>query len=300
MSRVRDAALFLTLALCWGGTFPAVEVGLTERAPVLMGALRFDIGAAVALSYVLLAVDDPLPRTRADGWAVLVGSTLLVSVTVVFLFLGQGFTTGGVASVVYSLNPILTTAFAVVLLSTGSLDARGYVGVLLGILGVGLVANPSPAPGGGDTALGVALVFVAAVAVSLGSVLTRALEPPAPALTRTAWAMAFGAVQLHAVSFALGERPPAPTDLTPEVLFALLFMGVFASAVAYGIYFTLLDSVGAFETNLVSYVVPVVATVAGAVFLSEPVTPLTLGGFLLVVLGFVLVKRHAIAAQLGL
>ncbi|WP_313695746.1 DMT family transporter [Halorarum halobium] len=299
MTRARDAVLFLTLGLFWGGTFPAVEVGLTELAPVLLGAFRFDVGAAVALAYVLFAVDDPLPRTRADGWAVLVGSTLLVSVNVVFLFFGQRFTTGGVASIVYSLNPILTTAFAAVLLSEGTLDARGYLGVLLGVLGVVLVANPSPGSVGGDTTLGVALVFVAAVSVSLGGVLTRALEPPAPALTRTAWAMALGAVQLHLASLVLGEPMPTAAAFTPEVMLALAFMGVFASAAAYGIYFTLLDRLGAFETNLVSYVVPVVATALGAVLLSEPVTPLTVAGFLVVVLGFALLKRHAIVRLLG-
>lgn len=295
MTRARNAALFLALALCWGGTFPAVEVGLTAVAPVLLGAFRFDIGAALALGYVLLATDDPFPRTVADRWSVVVGSTLLVSVNVVFLFLGQQFTTGGIASIVYSLNPILTTAFAALLLSEGSLDARGYLGVLFGVLGVALVSNPTAATLAGETTLGVGLVFVATVSVSLGGVLTRALEPPAPALTRTAWAMAFGAVQLHLVSLALGEPAPSPDAITPEIVLALAFMGVFASAVAYAIYFTLLDRVGAFETNLVSYVVPVVATVLGAVLLTEPVTPFTVSGFLLVVVGFGLLKRHALA-----
>lgn len=299
MTRSRDAAAFLALALCWGGTFPAVEVGLTAIAPVLLGAFRFDIGAALALGYVLLATDDPIPRSRADRWSIAVGSTLLVSVNVVFLFFGQQFTTGGIASIVYSLNPILTTAFAAVLLAEGSLDARGYLGVLLGVLGVALVSNPSPANLAGETTVGVALVFVATVSVALGGVLTRALEPPAPALTRTAWAMAFGATQLHVVSLALGEPTPPRGAFTPAVVLSLAFMGVFASAVGYALYFTLLDRLGAFETNLVSYVVPVVATILGAVLLAEPVTPFTVSGFLLVVVGFGLLKRHALARLLG-
>ncbi|WP_435146991.1 DMT family transporter [Halobaculum sp. P14] len=299
MVRTRDAALFAVLGLCWGGTFPAVEVALNAVQPVLLGALRFDVGAVVALGYVLVALDDPLPRTRDDGWAVLVGATLLVSVNAAFLFVGQRYTTGGVASIVYSLNPILTTAFAGLLLADEGLDARGYVGVLLGVAGVAVVANPSPSALAGETTVGVALVFVAAVSVSLGGVLTRRLNPSAPALTRTAWAMAVGAVQLHVASALLGEPVPAAAAFTPRVVAALLFMGVFASAVAYGCYFTLLDSVGAFETNLVSYVVPVVATGLGAALLEEPVTPLTVAGFLLVVAGFALLKRRALARLVG-
>ena len=298
MSRVRNAALFLVLGVCWGGTFPAAEVGLTELAPVLLAAIRFDIASVVALGYVLLAVDDPLPRTRSDVWAVIVGSTLLVSINVVFLFFGQRFTTGSIASIVYSLNPILTTAFAAVLLSEERLDALGFLGVLLGVVGVALVANPSPGAID-DTTVGVALVFVAAISVSLGGVLTRALSPPASALTRTAWAMAFGAIQLHITSFAVGESIPTAAAFRPAVLVALAFLGVFASALAYSIYFTLLDRIGAFETNLVSYVVPVVATTVGALLLSEPVTALTVAGFCTVLLGFVLLKRRAVVRLVG-
>lgn len=298
MSRLRDAGLFVTLALCWGATFPAVEVGLTAVEPLVLGALRFDVGAAVALSYVVLA-RGRLARTRRDLAAVAVGGTLLVAVNVGFLFVGQQFTTGGVASVVYSLNPILTTAFAALLFGGERLDARGAAGVAAGLVGVGLVANPSPTDLGGPTTVGVGLVFVAALAVSLGSVLLQELDPESPALTRMAWSMALGAVQLHLVALAAGESLPGAGALSPTILGALLFLGVFASAVAYGIYFTLIERVGPFESNLVSYVVPVVATVLGAVYLDEPVTTATLAGFALIVVGFGLVKRRAIRREVG-
>jgi len=79
---------------------------------------------------------------------------------------------------------------------------------------------------------------------------------------------------------------------------------VLASAVAYVIYFTLLDRLGPFEINLVSYVVPVVATVTGAVLLAEPVTALTIAGFAVIVVGFGLLKaardrRRGTAASPG-
>ncbi|WP_073310006.1 DMT family transporter [Halobaculum gomorrense] len=294
MSSLRNAALFLALGICWGGSFPAIEIALVELRPLLLGAYRFDVGALVALAYVFWRADDPYPRGRSDWGAVAVAALLFVVANIAFLAYGQRYTTGGVAAIVYSLNPILTTFFTVWLLGEGSLDFRGYVGVVLGVVGVGLVAQPSPSDLAGDTTIGVALVFVAAVAVSFGSVATRWLDPQSDALPRTAWEMGFGAIVLHVLSVAAGEPQPLPTALSAEVLGSLLFLGVFGSAVGFGIYFGLLDLLGPFEINLVSYVVPVVATVAGVVILSEPVTPLTVGGFLVVVAGFALVKREAI------
>lgn len=298
VSSVRNAALFLALGVCWGGSFPAIEVGLTELRPLLLGAYRFDVGALIALAYVFWRSKEPIPRSRTDHVAVVIAALLFVVANIAFLAYGQQYTTGGVAAIVYSLNPILTTFFTVALLNEGSLDARGYLGVILGVVGVGLVAQPSPANLTGDTTIGVALVFVAAVAVSFGSVVIRALEPDSEALPRTAWGMALGALVLHVASVAMGEPQAAVTALSPGVIVSLVFLGLFSSAVAYAIYFGLLDLLGPFEINLVSYLVPVVATVLGAVLLAEPVTPLTVVGFVVVVAGFVLVKREALRREL--
>ena len=64
------------------------------------------------------------------------------------------------------------------------------------------------------------------------------------------------------------------------------------------VHFRLLDSLGPLEVNLVAYVVPVVATVTGWALLAEPVSTATVGGFALVLVGFLLLKRGALAAEL--
>lgn len=295
MSRYRDAALFCLLALFWGGSFVAIEVGLTALPPVLLAGYRFDLAALLMLAYVATATDRPVPADRTGWAAVLVGALLLVAVNAGLLFVGQQHTTGGVAAIVYSLNPILTTAFAALLVGGERLDPRGYLGVALGVLGVGFIARPDLSGALDGTVLGVALVFGAAVSVSLGSVLVRRLDATLPSVTLTAWSMAGGAVALHLLSLARGEAVALPAGA--RVLVALAFLGVFSSAVAYTIYFTLLARVGAFQANLVSYVVPVVATTLGWALLEERVSALTLVGFLLILVGFLLVKREAVAAE---
>ncbi|MFB9808750.1 EamA family transporter [Haladaptatus pallidirubidus] len=61
------------------------------------------------------------------------------------------------------------------------------------------------------------------------------------------------------------------------------------------IYFTLLDVRGALETSLVAYLIPIVATIVGVVVLGETITPLTVVGFVVVFIGFILLKRRGIA-----
>ena len=297
MTRYRDALLFVGLAVAWGGSFVAIEIGLTDFPPVLLAAFRFYLGAATLLAYVLVRDDDPWPRTRGDAVGILAGGVLLVAANSVFLFVGQQYTTGGVAAVVYSLVPVLTAGFAALLLGNVRLTALDVLGIVVGLVGVALVADPDLTALADGSATGELLVLAAVVSVSLGSVLVQRSENTCSPLSLTAWAMAVGSVVTHLVSIALGE----PFDVTAGIrpLVALVFLGVAASAVGYGIYFTLLDRLGSLQINLVSYVVPVVAAIAGWLLIDERLPPSALVGFLVIFVGFLLVKRRALRDELG-
>lgn len=296
MSRYRDVLLFFLLAALWGGSFVAIEVGLEYLPPVLYAAYRFDIAAALMLAYVFAIEDDPLPRTGGDLLAIALSGGLIVAGNNALLFVGQQYTTSGIASIVYSLVPIMTVAVAVVMTGASGLDTRGAIGVGLGIVGVGLVAQPDPNNLAAGVTLGVSLIFLGVISVSIGSVWLREVNSTCSAMALTAWAMLAGGLFLHGFSLGIGERVVIPST-EPVAIAALLFLAVFASAVAYSIYFTLLERVGPFQINLVSYVVPVLATVTGWALLNEPVTWLTVLGFVVIVIGFGLLKRHEIAAE---
>ncbi|EMA65101.1 DMT family transporter [Halorubrum kocurii] len=296
MSRYRDVALFFALALLWGASFVAIEVGLDYYPPVLYAAYRFDLAALVLVTYVLVTEAAPLPRTRGDAAAIGFSGGLSVAVNNSLLFVGQQYTTSGIASITYSLVPIATAAVAAAWIGDSDLDARGGLGVVLAFVGVGLVAQPDPANLAGGVTVGVGLISVGVIAVAVGSVGLRTVETSFSSVALTGWAMLFGALLIHGFSLGLGEPQRLPSTALPAIG-SLLFLGVLASAVAYVIYFTLLDRLGPFEINLVSYVVPVVATVTGAVLLAEPVTALTVAGFAVIVVGFGLLKRRAIATE---
>lgn len=299
MSRYRDVVLFFLLGIFWGTSFVAVEIGLRAFSPILLVALRFDIAAVLLLGYAAVAIEDWIPRTREDWTAVLASGVLIIAINNSLLFYGQQYTTGGIAAIVYSLNPILTTVFVALLIGGSGLSLGGYTGVLLGLFGVGLVANPDPSNlAGSETLFGVSLVFVGAVFVSLGSVLVRRAESTCSPVAIAAWSMLVGAVLSHGFSAALGEPLVFPLS-KPLVVAAVIYMATLSTAVAYHLYFTLLDRLGPFEINLVSYVVPTVATIAGWALLGERVTVFTVSGFCCVFLGFLLLKRRVIADELG-
>jgi len=297
VSRYRSLALFVGLGVLWGGTFPAVEVGLEYIPPVLFAAARYDVAAVLLLAFAVVRPGRWRPESRADVIAVLASGTFLIAGNSL-LFVGQQYTTGGVAAIIYSLIPILTTGLAWGLLPGERHTPIGFVGVLAGFVGVAVIAQPSPsnllAPG----IVGKGLVVLAAISVALGSVLIRRSPSTLPDVPFVAWSMVVGSVILHAFSLATGETPSDVQLALPAIL-VLTYIGIFATAIAFLIYFHLLGAYGALETNLVSYLVPVVATVVGWAYLDEPVTQWTVAGFGLILLGFVLLKRRALRAELA-
>lgn len=281
------------LAALWGLSFPAIEVGLTALPPVLFAATRYDIAAVLLLGYAAVSARDWRPRTRRDVFAVVAGGVFLVAGNSL-LFVGQQFTTGGVASIIYSLIPILTTVFARAFLPSERLSAWGLAGILLGLVGVGLIVRPDPSNLLAADVVGKGAVLAAAVSVSLGSVLVRRADPSLNDVAFTGWAMVAGAVILHTASAAAGES--VPLDLSTAVVVALLYLAVFATGAAFLIYFLLLGRWGPLRVNLVSYLVPVVATLGGAVLLDEPITAFTVAGFLVILAGFALLNRPQLAS----
>jgi drug/metabolite transporter (DMT)-like permease len=299
VSRYRNLALFLALAAIWGSAFMAIKAGLNYFPPVLFAAIRYDVAGVLMLAYAAWVVDDPIPRTRGQWALVAVGSTLLIAGYHALLFVGESdpAVTSAAAAVIVSLSPVLTTGFARVLLPDERLTAAGVVGLSFGLLGVVVLARPDPDAVLTGGVVAKLLVFGAATAFALGSVLTRRIEASLPIETMEAWSMLGGAVLMHAISLALGESFAGVT-VAVEGLLALAYLSLAASALGFLIYFDLLDRLGAVEINLVSYVAPVFAALAGWLFLQERLSVATAVGFALIFVGFLLVKRRAIRSEL--
>lgn len=293
MSTARSVLPFLVLAVLWGFSFPAISVGLEALPPVLFAAFRYDIAAVVLLAAAVVQADrrEWLPTESADRQAILGGGVFLIAGNA-FLFLGQQTVPSGVAAIIQGLVPIATALWALALLPEERLSTVGAIGIVVGFLGVGLVVRPDPTNILQSGLAGKLLICVQVVFVSLGGVLVQRADPTLGRNALSGWSMAVGSLVLHGMSVASGERVVVPEGIA---LGAVLYLGLFATAIAFLLYFTMLARYGALETSLVAYAVPVVATLAGVVLLDERITPVSLLGFVVIFAGFLLLKRRALA-----
>jgi drug/metabolite transporter (DMT)-like permease len=294
-TRYQNAALFVTLATLFGVAFVAIKAGLAVVPPVLFASLRFVVAAPLLLLFVAWRYDDWLPRNRGDLTGIAVGSLVLVAAANSLLFFGQQSVTPAAASVLFALNPILAPAFAFVLLDD-RLDPVDISGILLGLLGVVILVDPSESALTLGSTVGIVALFFGAASNAFGTVLLQRVGPSMDSVPLTAWSMGVGAILLFGMGLGLGESLSGiPVD--SSLLFAVLFLGIPSTAVAYPIFFTLVRRIGPVRTNLMSYVVPVVAALVGWVVLNEPVTLATVAGFVVIITGVVLLERGVIVEE---
>jgi drug/metabolite transporter (DMT)-like permease len=270
---------FGILALIWGSSFLFIRIGVESVPPFQLVFVRTAI-AAMGLNIVVLARGKRLPSERR-GIADLV---FLGIVNTVFPFAlitwGETYVESGVASVLQGTAALFTMVVAHFAFADERMNARKIIGLAVGFLGVVVLAGRSGEQhSGGDSALyllGQMAIIVASLCYAIGGTFSRKtiqnrLEP----IVVAAGAMTVAAITTGLITILspLAGGPP-PVDLLqlePRALGAILALGLINTFVAYLIFYSLIAALGAGRTSMITYVIPVVGLVLGALFLGEQI-----------------------------
>jgi drug/metabolite transporter (DMT)-like permease len=147
-------------------------------------------------------------------------------------------------------------------------------------------------PGGsGQTDVGfAALAVLAALSWAIGSLLVTLLPVPADPLTLTTVEMAAGGLVLLVGAAAHGEFARfAPGDASASAWFALSYLVVFGSLIAFTAYVWLLGNAPVSIVSTYAYVNPAVAVLLGALIAGERLTGSALAGGLVILAAVALV-----------
>lgn len=298
MTDVRNIVLFCILALLFGASFPAIKLGLDYAPPLLFAALRFDLAAVFLLSYAILKTDNWRPRTKDDFIYIGVGGVFLIALGNSLLFSGQVGTTSAVSSVLFSLIPLFTALFAIAIYPEYKPTIYCMSSLVLGLVGIVIIANPDPANLLGGNVGAELLVTGAATSIAFGSTIIYRVKHTISNEAAVGWSMAIGAVLVHLFAATVTRERFGAIEVTPTLIGSTVYLAIFASALAYIIYFHLLRELGPLEVNLNSYVVPIFTALLGWLLLDEIIDPRTVAGFLIITAGFALLKRDAIREKL--
>jgi drug/metabolite transporter (DMT)-like permease len=273
----------LTVYLIWGSTYLAIRVVVTHGIPPLLGmGLRFLLAGAL-LAGVLAVRRGPraLRITRAQ----IVTSAV---VGVLLLFGGNGFVAvaeqalpSGLAALLVSTTPLWLVVLG--LITGDRARVASVVGTLIGFAGTAVLARPGGS--GGAPLWAVGLILLATLCWAGGSLFSRRRPDPANAFVASAYQMLIGGAVLTVVGLARGDATRFDVSAVPAAgWWALAYLVVVGSLVAYTAYFWLLGNAPLQLVSTYAYVNPVVAVILGWLLLGEQVSlPVVIGGALAVV-----------------
>ncbi|MBT2386634.1 DMT family transporter, partial [Streptomyces sp. ISL-11] len=285
----KGAVLRLTaLSLLWGSVFLWIKISGYAFSPVEMVFVRLVLGAAVLLT-IGAAKGQRLPRDKKILGHMAVAAFLGNAVP--WLLFAEGERTGSsnIAGIVSGTGPVWTLGAAVVLGSEKRLGAARLWGMLIGLLGVVLVA--APWSDGTHASTGSIICFVLG-AVSFGSSFAyvgRFLAGRGiPVFMLAGGQLAIAALMtLVAVPFIGLEAVEWRTDS----VIALIILGIVCTGFAVLLNTIIITKDGAAAAATVIYLMTVVSVVLGAVFLDEPLGWTVLLGTAAVLAATALLRR---------
>jgi len=282
--------LLLTIGtFFWGTNFILGRFLASDVPPFTMCAGRFTV-AAVIFAVMALRYRWPVPRGRQ--WIYIVA----MAFTGVFLFntllyWGLSYTTAINGTLVNGFNPLVTVVMAVILLREKA-GRRLWVGVLVSVIGVFLIA----ARGNADVLVhlnlnrGDLLILLGTVVWGLYTIFVRILTRDFPVLPATAYATWLGVLMLYPAVYQ--EVQQMPPKITGGVIGTFIYLGIFASVVAFICWNWSVSKIGATKATVFYNLIPLYGAVLSPLFLNEQLYLLHLFGGILIVGGVMMGIWH--------
>ncbi len=281
----------IVLSVIWGSSFVFIEFALQSFSPFFAVFLRVLIGA-IALTLILAAQGVFLPRDRNMWLLFLIMGLLQNALPFSLITWGQQYITAGLSSIFNGTTPFFAVILAHFFTQNEKATPGKIIGVLFGIAGVVVIIGPENLSQLSFENIGAFAVLGAAVCYALSLIIGvqfKGLNPgviPAGMLWMASLIMFpvwwFGSV-------------PITGELSVSSVFAVFALGVVCSAIAFIIFYRILEKGGATNTSLVTFLVPVSALLMAWVLLGETLSLMELSGIGLIFCGLIVVDGRLLS-----
>lgn len=271
-------AEFVLLAALWGASFLFMHLGAAEFGAVPTAGLRVAFGTLFLLPVFLLP--GVWLQFRRHARAILFVGLLNSALPFALYAFAVLHIATGLSAILNATVPLSGALVAWLWLKDRPGGLRS-LGLLIGFLGVALLVlgksgfNPAIAPAAGSmglTLLAMGACLLATLCYGLAASFTKrhlgGIHPMA-----TAAGSQIGA-SLVLVLPTLWFWPQQPVSGT--AWWAVIVLGLLCTAVAYVLFFRIIEAAGPAKALTVTFLVPVFALLYGVLFLSETITSWTL------------------------
>jgi len=269
------------VVVVWAVNFIAAKVGLRYLPPVAMASFRvvlagFTMVPAYFVCSRLPAFRDALrfrerDFTRGDVWTFLYLGFFGVVVNQMCFTMGLHYTSVSHAAVIVGMGPMYTLLLAV-LFRLEKATGHKVIGMAIAFAGVAVLASENGISPRSPSLLGDAITMTGSLGFATYAVLGKRVAGKYDGLTMAAFNHFAGAIIILPVALQQIRANGLVSrwrSIPWQGWAALLYMAVFSSALAYIFYFWLLRYLEASQLSAFTYLLPVLATILGILWLGE-------------------------------
>ena len=275
----RAWACFGATSVIWGSSFLFIKVAVEDGvSPATLVIVRTALGALVLAPLALRR--DALRGLRPRTGAVLALAVIDVALPFGLVAWGERSISSSLAGILVSTDPLFVALLAIAFDRSERVRGWRLAGLFVGFAGVVVLLGVDLA-GSAEELLAAGAVLAASLAFAASALLYKRRFVDAEPLGVVTATLAVGALLA-----APGVLLSPPDDLpSAGAVGSLAVLGVLNTGVGFWLFYALIGLAGAGRASVITYVNPAVAVILGALLLDERVTPTTIAGFAIILLG---------------
>ncbi len=266
-------ALF-TLYIAWGTTYLAIHYSVETIPPFFMTGTRFLVAGLILYIWRRLA-GDPAPTRLQWRSTAIIGTFLLVG-GIGGVSLAEKYLPSGITALIIAATPLWVALIESIRPGGDRPTWQSMLGILVGLAGIFILVDPFSSTGAhsGYSLVGVALVLLAGLSWSVGSIYSHSAPQPESQLLGSGMELLAGAAGSYLIGLLTGEgRQLVLSAISWQSLVGLAYLVVVGSLVGYVAYTWLLRVAPTAQVVTYAYVNPLVAVVLGSLVAGEALTP---------------------------
>jgi drug/metabolite transporter (DMT)-like permease len=297
MTYNRNLALlsYLTVCIVWGSTYLAIRIAVTDMPFLAFAGVRF----AVAGGLILIA-------SRLKGWSFPQGIgeyRTLITAGFMLLFISNGlicwaeqWIESSMAALLIASVPLFMALIEVIVPRDQRIGRLGWVGLIVGFLGVAFLVSPHLALEG-RTLPAMLAVLAASLNWAIASIYLKRRVVSGSMMPNVGIQMLTAGAAFLAAAYFFGGVSLA--GASANGIAALLYLIFFGSILAYTAFNYMLKALPAAKAGTYAYINPVVAVILGAAILNEAVTARNLIAAAIILGGVILVQVSKVTPPPG-
>ena len=281
-----DFFLLTLLALIWASAFFNIKIATYSYGPTTIAFLRVFFGSIPLLVICFLKKIKIEAFSKDWFWFAAIG---FINLVLPFFLIAYGIKNvqSNLAAILMASTPLSATILAHLFIKNEKINLLKLVGILLGFSGI-IFLFTDKILFSENNIWSALIILLASTFYVMGGVLTLKISNKSNENVTTS-IMIWATILLLPFSLFFEQ----PWNLTPRLdsTISLIYLGIFATGIAWLLRFYILKKNGLVFQAQVAYLIPIFGVILGFIFLDEAITSKIIISLIAVIIGIYIVKR---------